>query len=61
MKIQYSENFMASVQNLSIETKRILKSKLKLMLENPRHPSLRSKKVQGQAGIFESSITMSIV
>ena len=30
------------------------------MIENPRHPSLRVKKIQGQAAIFEASITMSI-
>lgn len=60
MKIQYSENFAASVQNLSKEAKKALKQKLGIMLQNPRHPSLRTKKIQGQDGIFEASITMNI-
>jgi len=30
------------------------------MYRNPRHPSLRVKKIQGQEDIFESSITMDI-
>lgn len=30
------------------------------MLDNPQHPSLRTKKIQGQKDIFESSITKGI-
>ena len=31
-----------------------------LIEENPQHPSLRTKKIQGTSGIFEASITMAI-
>ena len=60
MKISYSDNFLKQVQVLSREIKKTLKKKLTLMLVNPRHPSLRTKKIQGQTDIFESSVTMSI-
>lgn len=30
------------------------------MLVNPRHPSLRSKKIQGTDNIFEASVNMDI-
>lgn len=60
MKIRYSENFAAGVQNLPKDLKKALKNKLEIMLQNPRHPSLRTKKVQGREGIFEASVTMSI-
>jgi mRNA-degrading endonuclease YafQ of YafQ-DinJ toxin-antitoxin module len=30
------------------------------MSENPHHPSLRTKKVQGTENIFECSITMAV-
>ena len=30
------------------------------MADNPSHPSLRIKKIQGTEGIFECSISMSI-
>jgi len=60
MKINYSENFKMAVQNLSPEIKKQLKKKLELMLVNPRHPSLRSKKIQGTDNIFEASINMDI-
>lgn len=32
---------------------------LRRLAENPRHPSLRIKKIQGTKGIWEGSITMS--
>ena len=33
---------------------------LKLIEENPQHPSLRVKKIQGTDSIFEASINMTI-
>jgi len=32
---------------------------LRLLADNPRHPSLRIKKMQGTKGIWEESVTMS--
>lgn len=60
MKIEYSENFKRAVFALNESDKKQLKKKLKLMLINPRHPSLRSKKIQGTVDIFEASINMNI-
>jgi mRNA-degrading endonuclease YafQ of YafQ-DinJ toxin-antitoxin module len=31
-----------------------------MMMHNPRHPSLHTKKIQGHEDIFEASITMDI-
>lgn len=33
---------------------------LKLMEDNPQHPSLRTKKIQGTDAIYEASISMAI-
>ena len=60
MKIHYSDRFAANVAKLPNNVKKILKSKLEILLENPRHPSLRSKKIQGQENFFEASVTMGI-
>ena len=60
MNVHYTELFQEKVKQLPVEVKRALRSKLELMVENPRHPSLRVKKLQGQTGIFEASITMSV-
>jgi len=61
MKVVYSENFRQNVYKLPIEIKRQLKKKLELMIDNPRHPSLRVKKLKGRKdGVFEASINMDI-
>ena len=60
MNVYYTELFEQKVKELPVEIKKVLRAKLDLMIENPRHPSLRVKKIHGQAAIFEASITMSI-
>lgn len=60
MKFIYSDYFIENVSKLSYEVRKILKEKLSLMYRNPRHPSLRVKKIQEQEDIFEASITMDI-
>ena len=60
LNVYYTELFLEKVSNLSVDSKKVLKAKLKLLVENPRHPSLRTKKIQGQEGIFEASVTMDI-
>ena len=60
MRYYYTQLFQAKVKELPAEIKKSLKAKLELMAENPRHPSLRVKKMQGQEGIFEASVNMRI-
>ncbi|ADI02069.1 MAG TPA: hypothetical protein GXX39_11090 [Syntrophothermus lipocalidus] len=60
MNIYYSELFADKAKQLPIEIRRTLKTKLELLIENPWHPSLRTKKIRGQANIFEASITANI-
>jgi len=60
MKVYYSELFVQKTAVQSETVKRALKKKLKLLIENPRHPSLRVKKIKGQKEIYEASITMNI-
>ena len=60
MKIYYSDIFAEKVAAQDEKVKKVLKKKLMLLIDNPRHPSLRVKKIQGQKNIFEASITMSI-
>jgi len=60
MNIYYTELFREKVKVLPVEIKKALKTKLELMVENPRPPSLRTKKIQGQEGSFEVSVTMGI-
>jgi mRNA interferase RelE/StbE len=58
MKIYFSERFKTNYRLFSDNEKKIINNKLHIMSENPIHASLRTKKVQGTANIFEASINM---
>ncbi len=58
MIFYYSNLFKEKVKQLQPNIKRALKSKLELMDQNPKHPSLRTNKIKGSSDIYEASITM---
>ncbi len=60
MEIYFSENFRKDYKLFSNDIKKVVKAKLKILSENPHHPSLRTKKIKGQEDIFETSINMGI-
>lgn len=60
MEFLFSSRFKKDYKKLSVDLKKIVNSKLKLLSENHTHSSLRSKKIKGRDYIFESSINMSI-
>jgi mRNA interferase RelE/StbE len=60
MIFTHSDRFKENYVKLNEEIKKRVKTKLKLMAENPMHPSLRTKRVQGTQNIFEASVNMSI-
>ena len=47
-------------KELSTQEKKQLKNKLELLAENPSHPSLRTKRIQGTSDLFECSVNMDI-
>lgn len=58
-----SDRFMKQLKKLlssGVVTISQVEKFLHLLQENPQHPSLRTKKVQGTAGIFEASLSMAI-
>jgi len=57
MRFYYSNLFKEKVQLLDPNTKKALKNKLELMVQNLKHPSLRTKKIKGSSDIYEASIT----
>jgi mRNA interferase RelE/StbE len=60
MEFIYTDRFKKSYKQLSKEEKKALHKKFLLMIKNPHHPSLRTKKVQGTDNIFECSINMAV-
>ena len=57
MIIYYSDSFRRDFKGLPKPIQKITEKKLKIFANNPRYPSLRVKKMEGTADIFEGSIT----
>ncbi len=60
MEFKFTARFKKSYKKLAKDDQQTTQKKLALMSNNPHHPSLRNKKVQGTDRIFECSITLSI-
>ncbi len=59
-RFTFTERFKKRYNKLSAAEKSQLKNKLRLLSENPAHPSLRTKRIQGTADLFECSVNMDI-
>ena len=55
-----THRFQKHFKKLASQEKKQLKKKLELLAQNPTHPSLRTKRIQGSELLFESSINMDI-
>lgn len=56
----FTSRFQKHYKNLTATEKKQLMNKLKIFSENPNHPSLRTKRIQGTDDLFECSVNMSI-
>lgn len=59
-KLKYTKTFEKDLKKLSAANQRAVAEKLKLLVQNPFYPSLRTKKVQGLDNVFEMSVNMDI-
>ena len=57
MRISATARFRRRYQELPQEIQERVDVQLEVLLQNPRHPSLRSKKMQGTARIWELRVT----
>ena len=60
LKITFTDRFQKHYKSLSDTEKKQFKSKLAVFAENPLHPSLRTKRIQGTEDLFEFSVNMDI-
>ena len=60
LQITFTDRFQKHYKNLSDTEKRQFKNKLTIFAENPLHPSLRTKRIQGTDDLFEFSVNMDI-
>ena len=59
MIVLRSPRFKKTYKKLDEKIKKQFKQKFDLFRKNPRHPSLRVKKVEKRRNIFEASVTKS--
>ena len=59
-KITYTKRFLKNFKRLNAAEKAQLKKKLELLMQDPLYPSLRTKRTQGTASLFEFSVNMDV-
>lgn len=60
LKITFTDRFQKHYKDLSSTEKKQFRNKLTIFTENPLHPSLRTKRIQGTEDLFEFSVNMDI-
>ena len=56
LKLTLTERFRRSVLELEPGTREKLKKQIGLLASDPRHPSLRVKKIKGTGSVFEARV-----
>jgi mRNA interferase RelE/StbE len=60
MRFQFTRRFERRYALLTEEDAERVRKSLRLLAENPRHPSLRTKKIKGTDGVWEVRAGLSI-
>ena len=55
-KIKFSKRFLKSFARLPKTVREKIKKQIALLAENPRHPSLQTRPIQGVTGIYEARV-----
>lgn len=57
LKILYSEKFISQFESLNLKTRKLAENKISIFRKNPKHPSLKTHKLNGiLAGYFSFSV-----
>jgi mRNA-degrading endonuclease RelE of RelBE toxin-antitoxin system len=57
MKLDYTPHFLRNYGKAPADIQRAFHKQALLLLENPRHPSLRAKKYDESAGLWQARVT----
>ncbi len=60
MRLFYTERYQRAYADLDDEQAELVKKALRLLASDPRHPSLRVKKMQGTVDIWEARASRSL-
>ena len=55
-RLKYTKEFEKNLRLLTKQEQKMVSNKLKLLVENPFYPSLRTKKLQGIDNVFETRV-----
>lgn len=55
-KIKLTDRFIELYKNLPESIRKKINRQIQLLSENPRHPSLQTKPIQGTNGIYEARV-----
>lgn len=55
-KIKLTDRFIEFYKNLPLSIRKKINRQIQLLAENPRHPSLQTKPIQGTNGICEARV-----
>jgi addiction module RelE/StbE family toxin len=55
-KIRLTKRFLKSFARLPKAVQEKIKKQIALLAENPRHPSLQTRPIQGASGIYEARV-----
>jgi addiction module RelE/StbE family toxin len=55
-KIKFTRRFLKNFARLPAAIQEKIKKQISLLAENPRHPSLQTKPIQGAPGIYEAHV-----
>lgn len=55
-KIKFTRRFLKSFARLPASMQEKVKKRIALLADNPRHPSLHTKSIQGASGIYEARV-----
>lgn len=55
-QIKYAHRFKEAYKHLPIDIQMKIKKAIRLLAENPRHPSLQTKPIQSFKGIYEARV-----
>jgi mRNA-degrading endonuclease YafQ of YafQ-DinJ toxin-antitoxin module len=59
-KVEFINRFVRSYKNLDKKSSALVEKAISLLVNNPHHPSLRMKRIQGTKNIWEASAGMSV-
>ena len=59
-RLKYTKEFEKDLKKLSPTEQKAVANKLRLLVQDPFYPSLRTKKLQGLDNVFEMSVNMDI-